>query len=110
MNNIDRIQENLKGGFYSNNPHSSAEDKAILAGEYGWIMGQLELILQRKASIWNTMRPNHKSDTACEREYQATSDGIDEQGLKLRAKGIERMMSALSSLIKVAEGESKNIF
>lgn len=108
MDNIIKIQENLKQGLYNTNPVLASEDKAVLAGEYSWIMGQLEIILQRKPAIWNTLRPNYKSDTACERAWEATSDGIDEAGLKLRSKGIEKMMSGLGSLIRLAEMDAKN--
>lgn len=104
----ERIAEGLIRGVYATNPHEAAQDAAILAGEFSFIMGQLESILQRKPAVWNAMRPNFKSDTACERAFQATKDGLDEQGLKLRAKGLEKMMSALRSLIRLAETDYHN--
>ena len=110
MENITRIQNSLRNGEYVNNPIGASQDHAILAGEYSWICGQLEMILQRKPAIWNTMRESgkYKSDNATERAWEATTDGINEQGLKLRAKGIEKMLSALKSLIRIAENEAKN--
>lgn len=110
MENIKRITKNLIDGSYSNNPSACADDRAILSGEYAWICSQLETLLSRKPAIWNTLRPNFKSDTACERAYEQLQDGIDEMGLKLRQKSCEKMMQGLSGLIKIAEGESKNIF
>lgn len=110
MDNISRIQKGLVNGEYSNSPVQSSEDRAVLAGEYAWIMGQLEEILSRKPSVWNKMRPDYKSDTACERAWEATEDGINEACLRLRAKGVEKMMQALGSLIRIAEGESKNLY
>lgn len=110
MDNVSRIQKDLVNGLYANNPVQASEDRAILAGEYAWIMGQLEQILTRKPSVWNKMRPDFKSDTATERAWEQTEDGLNEQGLRLRAKGIEKMMQALGSLIRVAEGEAKNQF
>lgn len=109
MQNINRISESLRKGFYVSNPHESAMDLAILAGEYAFIMGMLEDILQRKPGIWSEMRKNFKSDTACERAWESTKDGIDESGLRLRAKSVEKMMSALKSLIRLAEGEARNL-
>lgn len=109
MDNITRVSEKLKNGEFTNSPHDAAEDLAILAGEYAWIMGQLERVLQFKPAIWSEMRKNFKSDTACERAWQATKAGIDELGLKLRAKACEKMMSALKSLISLAEKESGNL-
>lgn len=112
MENIQRIQDNLIKGYYTTNPVEAAQDRSILSGEYAWIMGQLEMILQRKPSIWNTMRESgkFKSDTATERAWEATSDGINEAGLRLRAKGIEKMMQGLGSLIKIAENDAHNQF
>lgn len=108
MENINRISEGLRKGHYTTNPHQCALDLAILAGEYAYIMGQLESILQRKPGIWSEMRKNFKSDTACERAWESTADGISESGLRLRAKAVERMISAMKSLIRIAEGESRN--
>lgn len=102
MDNITRIQNELREGQFTSNPHGAAEAKALLAGEYAWICGQMEDILKRKAAVWNEIRKNVKSDTAAERAYEATADGLNEQGLRLRMKSVERMMSALTSLINLA--------
>lgn len=109
MDNVPRIAEGLMKGHYSNNPHQSAEDLAILSGEYAYIMGQWSDILQRKPVIWTELRKNFKSDTACEKAWEGTKDGMDESSYRLKAKGIEKMMSALKSLIRIAEGESRNL-
>lgn len=108
MEQVEKIAKNLREGLYTTNPVGSAEDLAILAGNYAWVCGQLEEILQRKPAIWNYIRKNVKSDTACERAWEMTSDGLDEMGLKLRLKGMDKMSSALRSLIRLAEGELHN--
>lgn len=108
IENIKRIRDGLRAGLYANNPQGAAEDQAILAGEYSWIMGRLEDIVPRKAPIWNNLRKDFKSDTATDRAYDATEDGVNEQILKLRAKGVEKMMSALKSLINIAQGQANN--
>lgn len=109
MENITRIREALRSGHYTSNPHGAAEDKAVLAGEYSWVMGMLEQTLQIKPEKWNQLRKDFKSDTACERAWESTKDGINEMGLKLRAKGLEKMMSALGTLVNLAQSESKNM-
>ena len=109
MDNVLRISKGLREGLYTTNPHSSAQDLAILAGEYSFICSELEGIFQRKPAIWSEMRKNFKSDTACERVWESTEDGLRESGLRLRGKGIEKMMSALKSLLRLAENESKNL-
>jgi hypothetical protein len=108
MENLTRIQYNLRHGYYAQNPHDAAEDRAILAGEFSWLCGQLERVLVRKPGVWNLIRPDYKSDTACERAYQQTRDGIDEMGLKLRLKGCEKMITALNTIIRLAEMDAKN--
>lgn len=109
MDNLYRISNNLREGGYTSNPHGAAADLAVLAGEYSHIMGQLEIILQNKADIWATLRTGVKSDTACERSWQATAGGATETKCRLRAKSIEKMMSALKSLLRIAEGEAMNL-
>ena len=109
MENYQRITQGLKEGHYTTNPHGAAVDLAILAGEYGYALGQLELILQRKPGVWNEIRKTVQSDTACERAWQSTPSGMEEMGLRLREKAIGRMMSALKSLIRLAENESQSL-
>lgn len=109
MENITRIQNSLQNKEYTLNPASAVEDLGILAGHYGWVSDRLSDIYQRKPKIWNEMRKNHKSDKACEREYQATSDGIDELYLKLQEKKITKLMSALRSIINLANNEAHNL-
>ena len=108
MDNLKRIRDGLRDGLYANNPQGSADDQAILAGEYAWIMGRLEEIVPRRAPIWNNLRKDYKSDTATDRAYEATEDGVNEQILKLQAKSIEKMMSAFKSLINIAQGQANN--
>lgn len=108
MDNYTRISEGLKNGHYTANPHEAANDLAVLAGEYAYAMGGLEQILQRKPAIWNELRKNFKSDTACERAWQSTKDGMDEMTLRLREKAIGRMISALRTLVRIATEEARN--
>ena len=106
--NIKRIQDTLRIGQYANNPHGCAEDRAILAGEYSFLCGMLENVLKTKAGNWTLLRNGLKSDTSADRVWEATKEGIDEMGLKLRMKGIEKMMTSLNTLIQVATNQAKN--
>ena len=72
-------------------------------------MGQLEVILQKKPAIWNEIRKNTKSDTSAEKSWQSSEDGTMETRLRLMAKSIEKMMTALKSLLRLAENESHNL-
>jgi hypothetical protein len=110
MDNITRIREGLRNKEYISAPNKCAEDLSILSGEYAFLCGLLEDITQRKPAVWNELRKEVKSDTACERLWEASADGVNEAGIRLRMKGCEKMMVALKSLIKIAEGESMNRF
>jgi hypothetical protein len=110
MDNITRIREGLRNREYISAPHKCAEDLSILSGEYSFLCGLLEDILQRKPAVWNELRKEVKSDTACERLWQASTDGINEAGIKLRMKGVEKCIGALKALIRIAEGEANNKF
>lgn len=109
---LNEISENLRNGFYTQNPVGANEDHARLAGEYSWLCGQAQEILKIKASKWNNIRQNSytKSDKQADRIWEATDDGINEAGLKLRMKGAEKMLSALKSIMRNAENESHNTY
>lgn len=109
MDNIKRIGNKLRNNEYISTPHQAAEDLSVLAGEYAWLLGQLEDILVRKPEKWNGMRDKFKSDTACERAWENTEDGINESGLRLREKSVGKMMSALKTIIRLNESESHNL-
>lgn len=109
MDTIKTTEEALRNGELSNNPHGCAEAKAKLSGEFSFLMGQLEEILSHKPAQWNVIRLKHKSDKACDKVWEATPEGINEMGLRLRVKRIGVLISALNTLIRMAELEAKNI-
>lgn len=90
------------------NPHAIAEERLTLAGEYSRKSEELGNILEVKAAIWNELRKDFKSDTACDRAYDATPRGIEEMKLRLRLKAIEKELSAMRSYLDVLNGEARN--
>ena len=109
MEQVKEIAKKLREGLFNNDPVGASEALACLSGEYMFICGQLEEVLSKKSAIWNELRKNVKSDTACERVWENTAQGIDEIGLRLRLKGMDKMSSALKSLINLAEGQMRNL-
>jgi hypothetical protein len=102
MEKYKQIIEKLQKGHYAQDPHGAAEDLTVIAGEFAWTCSQLEDILSRKPARWNLLRNDFKSDTACERAWESTEDGVNEVGLRLRIKSMEKIMSALRTLIRLA--------
>jgi hypothetical protein len=86
-------------------PAEAVEMRTQLAGLYAFYSEQLEDILMRKPAVWNELRKSQKSDTATERVWEGTADGLNEKGLTLRLKSSEKMMSALKTIIDNANTE-----
>ena len=110
METLILVENRLRDGSLTNNPHECAELRAKLAGEYSFWMGQIAEIETKKPAMWNVRRKDFKSDTACDKWWEATDDGINEVGMKITVKRLEKMMQGLNGLLKIAEGESKNIY
>lgn len=111
MNTVGQIQDNLREGMYAGDPNACARDSAVLSGHYAYISDKLSAILQAKPAIWNQMRSSSgiKSDTACERVWQATEMGIEETKYKLQLKSLEKQMAALRALLQLYQTEARNI-
>lgn len=90
-------------------PTEMAEARIRLASEYSRMSEEMATILALKPSIWLALRANTKSDTSAERAWENTEQGIKEAQLKLRLRANDKMQSALSSRIRIAELEAKQI-
>jgi hypothetical protein len=91
-------------------PSEAAEKRYQLSVEYGNLSEELEAILLRKTDQWRALRTDTKSDTAADRIWDATPDGKREIHLTMSIKRNEKESSALSSLIRIKEGEAKNLW
>lgn len=89
-------------------PRDLVHYRSWLGGQYALQNARLTAILTIKPAIWNELRKSVKSDTATERVWEATGQGIEEMKLRAELKSIEKMMSATKSRIEVLEGEARN--
>ena len=110
MDIISTVENALRNGELENDPHGAAEYRARLSGEYSFYAGQLADVLKEKPSLWNARRKDFKSDTACDRWFESTELGINETGLQLTLKRLEKLMQGLNALIKLHENEARNQF
>jgi hypothetical protein len=108
MDIITLVEKELKNDSILRSPGLCVEYKAKLSGEYSFLCGQLEIILANKPSMWNSRRKDFKSDSACENWWLSTADGINETGLKLRLKRVEKLLQGLNGILRLAESESRN--
>lgn len=91
-------------------PGRLAELLVALSAKYAQASNELETILLAKPSLWNEMRPNFKSDTACDRAWEATNAGLAELKWKMQLKKIEKMMGAMKSMITVRTNEAHSMY
>lgn len=105
---IEQVQEALRDKSLLSNPHLCAEYRSQLAGEYSYLVGQLEELKATKPLVWLEMRKEFKSDSATDKAFDATGVGVEAIKLHGLIKRCEKLISGLGSLIKVAEGASRN--
>ncbi len=103
---IDEIQDKLRIG--GNSPHDLAEMRAFLSSAYSYHAGLLQEILKKKAISWLNIRTGTKSDASADRTWDSTPDGLEEMENEMMLKRIDKLMSGIGSLLRVAEGEARN--
>ena len=80
-------------------PHIASEHRNKLAGQYSFLSGILGDILARKPKTWLLLRESCKSDSQADRKYEMTDDGINEIGIRLQIKAVEKMLSSFKTII-----------
>lgn len=91
-------------------PHEISEKRIILAEEYSRKSAELATLIRSQAEYFNTNREKHKSDTATQRAFDVTEEGIRLTTVKLKLKSIEKTMSAYNTHLRLLENESKNLY
>ena len=102
--NLESIEKELTNGLI---PHRAADIRVELSGYYSRMSGELQEILALKPSRWLMIRKDVKTDKEADRVWDAGEMGIQEMRLKMNMKRIDKIISSLSSFIRVAEQESK---
>lgn len=91
-------------------PHQLAEARIMLAEEYSRYSGEYARLVKERALFFKLQRNNHKSDTACQRAFELTDDGVLMEVLKMKLKSIEKTMSAYNTMLRLKENEAKNLY
>ncbi|HDM31807.1 MAG TPA: hypothetical protein ENG32_00330 [bacterium] len=106
---IERIAEILKTKDELT-PQEVMKFREFLAAEYFYLGMELAMILMKKPEVWKNIRKSVKSDRKADMEYDATEWGKKEIVLKMKLKGIEKMLSALRSTLEIQQGEAMNLY
>lgn len=91
-------------------PHQLAEERMGMAEEYSRYSGLFAEMIKHRAEHYKLNRDKHKSDTAVEREWERTEQGIQMTTIKLKLKALEKQMSASNTMLRLMENESKNLY
>lgn len=91
-------------------PHQLAEERVKMAEEYSRYSGLFAEMIKYRAEHYKKHRPNSKSDTACEREWETTEQGVQMATIKMKLKSIEKQLSASNTMLRLLENESKNLY
>jgi hypothetical protein len=92
------------------NPHALAEKLLLLSEEFSRYSGELAKLTKVEGEYYEQQRPHHKSDTAVQRQFQASSEGVKMTTVELKLKSISKEMSAIKSYIEVLTNEAKGIY
>ena len=93
-------------------PGDLADYRLRVSAEFGFISQKLTDILKRKAGVWLEIRQRTetKSDKMADKIWDTTEDGRNEIEYRSVLKYLEKIMSAISTRLKIYEQESRNQF
>jgi len=91
-------------------PHQLAEERIGMAEEYSRYSGEYAQLIKKRADNYRILRKEFKSDTACERNWEATPEGVQMTIIKLKLKAIEKQLSASNTMLRLMENEAKNLY
>lgn len=92
------------------NPHQLAEERYQMSVDYSTYSGELAKMIKTEAEYYVAQRANFKSDTAVQRAFDVTDDGVKMATLKLKIKALEKSMAAVKTLIDVATEEARGLY
>lgn len=108
---IDTIQEELRTGRLNENPYLCSEYVAKLSGELSFYLSMCAELDKKRPTQWLELRNSgkYKSDTATDRAYSLTEDGIQLDWYNSRIQRIKALLQGLKTLIRAAELEANNL-
>jgi len=100
----------MENNYSTLQPHALAVEKYELSVEYARLSELQATYIKKRAEHFNANRGNFKSDKATERAFEASEDGVAMEVNKVKLRTKEKRISAINSLLRLAENEAKNNF
>lgn len=92
------------------NPHQLAEELMNLSQQYSTYSGELAKLTKVEGEYYKVTRPQVKSDTAVNRQFMTTDEGIQMTIVKLKLKSLEKQMSATKVYIETLTNEARGLY
>lgn len=89
-------------------PGQLANDRLIIADEYGRLGERKVELLTLRALYYQSFRDSVKSDAALERRWEMTKEGLELMQIREKMKSKEFKMSAIKSLLDTKNFETRN--
>ena len=81
-----------------------------LSHEYSQYSGELAKLTKVEGEYYKVNRPQVKSDTAVNRQFQTTEEGIQMTIVKLKLKSLEKQMSSTKVYLEVLANEARGLY
>lgn len=91
-------------------PSQLAKARISLAEEYSRYSGEWAKLVQSRAKFFKDSRPTFKSDTACQRGFELTDDGVKMEVIKAKLKSIEKLLSAYKTMLELKSNEARGLY
>ncbi len=89
-------------------PGRLADFRVYLAALYSMRAREMQEILAVKPKCWLAIREHKNSDTATEREWEGTEQGLRETQLRWEMRRVDKLSAAIASKLRTLEGEARN--
>lgn len=91
-------------------PQQLADGLVGLSEEYSRYSGELASLIKAHALFFKENRPKYKSDTATDRAFDLTEDGVKKTIIGLKLKSIAKTMSGHKTMIEVKTNEARGLY
>ena len=91
-------------------PHDYADEIMALSQEFSSYSGEYAKLNKARADYYMANRANFKSDTAVQRAFDITDEGVKMATVKLKLSALKMQMSANKTMINVATEEARGLY